>query len=342
MSPSDSSAVSVALAAGAGFPSPEGRLPARLRQIARAPWFVRTIIVVILLTGATVGLETYPIAQAGGPLATATAWVQTIGISIFVVELAIRIGAYGRHPWRFFRKGWNVFDFAVVGLSILPFEGEYFIVLRLLRTLRLFSAVPGLQVLVSALVRGIPALGFVGLLLLLHFYIYAVIGTFLFGDNDPLRFGSLHNTMLTLFQVLTLEGWNDIMATEYFGSDIGYDDSWKDVAGATFRHSRGLPLFAAGYFVSFILIGTMIVLNLVTGVIIRSIEEAHEAAAEEGRRRRMSGRDPADHAEDAKRLSEQLQDIAKHLSALEQHLGHPLPRAAETAAARPTGGAAHA
>jgi len=84
----------------------------------------------------------------------------------------------------------------------------------------------------------------------------------------------------------------------------------------------------------------MIVLNLVTGVIIRSIEEAHEAAAEEGRRRRMQGRDDAGHAEDARRMSEQLQDIAKHLAALEQHLGHPLPRAPETPAVVPAEGIA--
>ena len=77
--------------------------------------------------------------------------------------------------------------------------------------------VGGIADLVTALLRAIWLLGYVGLLLLLHFYIYSVIGTFAFGDNDPLRFGSLHRSMLTLFQVLTLEGWNYIRATEYLG-----------------------------------------------------------------------------------------------------------------------------
>jgi voltage-gated sodium channel len=181
--------------------------------------------------------------------------------------------------------------------------------------LRLFTALPGLQILLTALLRGIPSLGYVGLLLLLHFYIYSVIGTFAFGSNDPLRFGSLHRSMLTLFQVLTLEGWNDILATEYLGSDVGYDDAWKQVPEASDRLSIAHPLIAPAYFVSFILIGTMIVLNLVTGVIITSLEEAN-AAAEETRKHRSPVKEPAPRDE-VLQICEQLQALAARLSAVD-------------------------
>ena len=127
--------------------------------------------------------------------------------------------------------------------------------------------------LVNALLKSIPSLGYVGVLLLLHFYIYAVMGTFLFQHNDPIRFGNLHSSMMTLFEVLTLEGWNDVFNTQMLGSNFTYSDEWRELAGSE-RVSTGRPIAAAAYFVSFILLGTMIMLNLFTGVIINSMQEA--------------------------------------------------------------------
>jgi len=285
-------------------------------KIVSAPWFARFILIAIGLTGILSGVETYPLFRGASPLAGAVEWAQYAILCIFVAEIALKIAAFGSHPWRYFKNGWNIFDASIVAVSLLPVGAEYLVVLRLVRVLRLFTALPGLQILLTALLRGIPSLGYVGLLLLLHFYIYSVIGTFAFGSNDPLRFGSLHRSMLTLFQVLTLEGWNDILATEYLGSDVGYDDAWKQVPEASDRLSIAHPLIAPAYFVSFILIGTMIVLNLVTGVIITSLEEAN-AAAEETRKHRSPVKEPPAPRDEVLQISEQLQVLAARLSAVD-------------------------
>jgi voltage-gated sodium channel len=120
--------------------------------------------------------------------------------------------------------------------------------------------------------------------------------------------------MLTLFQVLTLEGWNDILNTQYHGSDIGYDEGWKQLTAEANRVSIGRPIAASAYFVSFILIGTMIILNVFTGVIIRSMESAEEAAKLE--RRLARGQQPRQ--DELRELSEQLQSIAQRLGEIEQ------------------------
>jgi voltage-gated sodium channel len=287
-----------------------------MAQLAHSPWFLRFILMAIAVTGVLSGLETYPEFHNEAPMGRFVDVMQDAVLALFVAEIVVKIGAFGTRPWRYFQSAWNVFDFIVVLLCVLPIHAEYVVVLRLLRTLRLFTALHGLQVLVSGLLRGIPALGYVGLLLLLHFYIYAVIGTFLFGDNDPVRFGNLHQSMLTLFQVLTLEGWNDILATQVHGSDVGYDEGWKGLAAAASRISTGRPLAAVLYFVSFILIGTMIMLNLFTGVIIRSMEEAHVELVEEAKHARVERPVEDGHAE-LRQISEQLHALSLRLASLE-------------------------
>lgn len=287
---------------------------ARLARVAYSPSFTRFILLAIGLTGILSGIETYPAFRDATDMGQAVNWLQNAVLLVFVAEIVIKIGSFGSQPWRYFQQGWNLFDFAIVAFCLLPLNSEYVVVLRLLRTLRLFTALQGLQVLVTGLLKGIPSLGYVGLLLLLHFYIYAVIGTFAFGDNDPIRFSKLHVSMLTLFQVLTLEGWNDILATQYLGSDTGYDDSWKALPAAAERVSVARPVAAAAYFVSFIMIGTMIVLNLFTGVIIKSMEEADEH--HKALRREAEPPLPP-RQQELLALSEELQGIAERLAALE-------------------------
>lgn len=303
-------------------------LPARLQRIAQADWFHRFILAAIGVSGLLAGAETYEAFRGGTGLGRMADAIQNLVLLIFVAEMGIKIGAYGARPWRYFMAGWNLFDFAIIVLCLLPLHAEYVVVFRLMRTLRLFTALPGLQVLVSGLLHGIPSLGYVGLLLLLHFYIYAVVGTFAFGDNDPVRFGSLHTSMLTLFQVLTLEGWNDILNTQYHGSDIGYDEGWKSITEGV-RRSIGRPIAASAYFVSFILIGTMIILNLFTGVIIRSMEAAEEQSRQAHLEARLKAqRETAEgdpRREELQELSDQLQAISQRLSELQRIASGPKP-----------------
>lgn len=219
-------------------------------KIADSPIFQRFIIGVILLAAVLVGVETYPDIHERY-LSTFKLTDVTIQ-TIFTIEIIIRILAYGKKPLDFFKSSANNMDFIITVIFYLPFGGAYASVLRLvriIRVLRLITAIPRLQLLVGALIKSVPSMGYITLLLLIQIYMFAVLGNFLFGKTDPVHFGNLGSSVLTLFQIITLEGWVDIM------------DAQKQ------------PLIAPLYFISFILLGTMVVLNLFIGVILNGFEE---------------------------------------------------------------------
>lgn len=294
----------------------------KLNRIAESTAFTRFILALIVISSILVGMETYPFFGNDTEPGKVVDFAQNAILWLFVVEIIIKIGAQGSRPWRYFMNPWNLFDFIVVAVCFLPFGTEFaavFRIARLLRSVRMLTIVPELQTLVNALLRAIPSLSYVGGLLFLHFYIYAVLGTFTFGHNDPLRFGSLHKSMLTLFQVLTLEGWNDVIDTQRYGSDIGYDEEWKEMAGPE-RVSEAQPILAAAYFVSFILVGTMIMLNLFTGVIISSMEDAQASL---GRRLTEDDGPPGEEhmptvPEQLALVSQQVNEIAEYVRTLKQ------------------------
>ena len=243
------------------------------RQIANAHWFSRFITTVILLAGVLVGAETYPsvIARHGDTLHV----IDAIIIWIFTAEVVIKMVAEAPKPWRYFKDPWNCFDFAIVAVVFMPVDTEFVMVLRLVRVLRvlkLVRALPKLQILVSALLKSIPSMGYVSLLLMLLFYLFAVTATFLFSGNDPVHFENLQTAMLSLFRVVTLEDWTDVMYIQMYGCDnYGYD-------GIEHRCTQPVsyPIFGAVFFCSFVLIGTMIVLNLFVGVIMNGMDEAQK------------------------------------------------------------------
>ena len=161
------------------------------RQLTAARPFRGFIIAAILFSGVLAGVET-----SAALMAEHGAWLLRLDgviIAIFVVEIALKLLAHGRRPQDFFRDGWNVFDCAIVAFCLLPVGGPFAAVLRLarvLRLLRLVSALPKLQLLVGALLKSLSAMGYVSLLLALLFYIYAVAGVHLFGragDTDSAR-----------------------------------------------------------------------------------------------------------------------------------------------------------
>jgi len=165
---------------------------AKLNALVRARWFETTILIVIILAGVLAGLETSPalVARYGTQLEALDLFV----LAIFIVEIALKIAVHGRQPWHYFRDGWNVFDFTIVALCCLPMNAQFAAVLRLaraLRLLRLVTALPRLQLLVGALLKSLGAMGYVGLLLALMFYIYGVAGVHLFREADAGHFGSL-------------------------------------------------------------------------------------------------------------------------------------------------------
>ena len=284
-----------------------------LKKIAESPWFVNFVTAVIILAGVVVGFETYPdIAEEHHSLLEIT---NAIILWIFVAEIVVKMGAEGSKPWRYFLDAWNVFDFVIVAAAFLPFDGNAVTVLRLLRLLRvlkLVRALPKLQILVGALLKSIPSMAYVSILLLLLFYIYAVAAVFLFGKNDPVHFIDLQNSMLSLFRVVTLEDWTDVMYINMYGcAEYGYDDSSIRPCVA----SEANPVLGAFFFVSFVLVGTMIILNLFIGVIMTGMDEA-QADAERDREKEMAKRGTLP------TVDEELDEVERNLEELADQIGN--------------------
>jgi voltage-gated sodium channel len=190
-------------------------------------------------------------------VANAITVADEVFLGIFVVELAIRIAAYGRRPQDFLKSGWNVFDFVVIGAAFLPGVRDNVTLLRLvrlLRVVRLVSVMPDLRILVRAMARSLPPIASLGLLTLLLMYVYGMGGWILFGNEDPEQWGNIGQAILSLFQILTLENWPDFLEA---GQAI-HPGSWI-------------------FFVSYVLIAPFLVINVLIAIIINSVEEVHEA-----------------------------------------------------------------
>lgn len=229
------------------------------------------IIGVIVLAGVLVGLETSEklVAQYG----TILHGIDKLILLIFIAEIVVKMAAEGSRPLNYFRNGWNVFDFSIVAVCLLPSTGAWVTVVRLariLRAVRLITQIPRLQVLVGALLKSLPSMGYVSLLLGLHFYVYAVMGTFLFRGNDPGHFGDLGNSMLSLFRVVTLEDWTDVMYSSVYGTAV-YNAQGPIPVGPE-PHAFGY--WGVLYFVSFVVVGAMVMINLFVGVMVTSLSEA--------------------------------------------------------------------
>lgn len=253
-------------------------------SIVQSKYFQNFIMVIILIASILVGIETYP--EISGEYFQVLRVLDTLIQTIFTVEITMRIFAYGSKPHLFFKSGWNLFDFIVTVVFYLPFGGAYASVLRLVRifrVLRLVTALPKLQILVGALIKSVPSIGYVALLMFVQFYIFAIVGNSQFGANDPANFGSLGQSFMTLFQVVTLEGWVEIYKSQ------------PNVTAATI------------YFISFILLGTMIVLNLFIGVIIDGFDEIKKEVDE-------------DHLKHDGGLKNELKNAAKQIEALKNHI----------------------
>ncbi len=292
-------------------------------KTVESTWFQNLILVFILLAAVGVGLETYPsiVANYGGLLKI----LNWIIVAVFCVEIILKMVALGPKWYRFFYDPWNVFDFIIVAVCFLPGDSSYAAVLRLarvMRALRLMTALPQLQLIVGALIKSIPSLGFVGILLLLNFYVYAVMGVFLFRENDPIHFKDLPTAMLSLFRIATLEDWTDVMYINMFGSanypgpDISAYEASNNSGLQADPNAKMSPLVGAMFFGSFVMIGTMIMLNLFIGVILNSMDEtANERKKEELLARRETGEAPT-LEEDIEDLETQLEEIGAGLNQL--------------------------
>jgi voltage-gated sodium channel len=225
---------------------------ARLAEWLDRPIIRNAIIAVILFNAVILGMETSPaIMAAAGPVILT---LDRICLAIFVVELVLKLVALGP---RFFRSGWNIFDFVIVGIALAPGAQGLSVLraLRILRVLRIVSAVPSLRRVVEGLLSALPGMGSVFLLMSIIFYIGAVMATKLFGASFPEWFGSIGASLYTLFQVMTLESWSMGIV----------------------RPVLAVYPYAWAFFVPFIMVTTFAVVNLIVGLVVNSMQEAHSA-----------------------------------------------------------------
>jgi len=227
----------------AGEAGPRGRLRAFIED-ARVQ---HAILALILINALTLGLETSPsvMAVAGGPILLLDRAILTV----FVIEIAIRLYV---HRARFFRDPWSLFDFFVVGIALLPATGQFSVLraLRVLRVLRVLTIVPSMRRVVGALLAAIPGLGSIALVLLIIYYVFAVIATNLFAASHPEWFGDIGRSLYTLFQIMTLESWS---------------------MGISRPVMESFP-YAWAFFIPFILIATFTMLNLFIAIIVNAMQ----------------------------------------------------------------------
>jgi len=249
-----------------------------------------TIIAIILFNALLLGLETS--AEAMERAGDAIRLLDRLCLAIFVVEIAAKIYARGG---RFFTSGWNLFDFAIVGVALMPGAQTLSVLraLRVLRLLRVLSVAPRLRRVVEGFVTALPGMGSVFLLMGMVFYIGAVMATKLFSASFPEWFGTLGRSAYTLFQIMTLESWS-----------MGIVRPVMEVYPAAWL-----------FFVPFIMVTTFVVVNLLVGLIVNSMQEAH---GEEEGQRTEAWRD----------------EVLTRLAAIESRLGQqqagPGPREGET------------
>ena len=289
-------------------------MAARCSRVAESGVFQGFILVVILLNAITLGIQTYDISSS---LHSTLSTLDDVFLGIFVVEIAIRIAAFGGRPQRFFRDGWNVFDFVVIAGAFAPGLRENATLLRivrLLRVVRLVTVLPDLRILVRALVRSIPPILSLVVLTVMLMYVYGMVGWILFHEQDPENWGDIGQALLSTFTMLTLENWPQLL-------------------------EAGIAIHPASwiFFVSYVLIASFLVINILIAIIINSMEEVHQAERDEERAERLEYLD-AKAAGDTVTVAERLTALRDAIDDLELDLERSGVPPAQTRVARPTKG----
>lgn len=227
-------------------------------QIVESAWFRNFILAVIIINTIVLGFETWP--KAMDVAGDFIKMLDQLAIIIFTIEIAMKLFAY---RLRFFKDGWNIFDFIIVAIAYVPSSAGLSVLraLRILRALRLISIVPSMRKVVQGLLSAIPSMGAVVILLVLTFYIAAVMATKLFGATFPQWFGTLGESLYTLFQVMTLESWSMGIV----------------------RPIMEVHPFAWLFFVPFVLVSAFVVLNLFIAIIVNSMQEEQGEASHQER-----------------------------------------------------------
>ncbi|MBU2024111.1 MAG: ion transporter [Gammaproteobacteria bacterium] len=261
----------------------------RLKTFIENSTIQRILLALILINAVILGLETSP-----EVMTTAGSFLMALDkaiLAVFVIELTIRLLV---HRFAFFKDGWNVFDFIVVGIALVPASGPFAVLraLRVLRVLRVLTFVPSMRKIVGALIKSLNGMLSIAMVLGLVYYVAAVMVTKLFGEAFPEWFGSLGASLYTLFQIMTLESWSMGIARPVM---------------------EAFP-YAWAFFIPFILIATFTMLNLFIAVIVNAVQTMHDD----------EHKDELD-AEKAtqQQLLEQMQQLQLELKALRRDINKP-------------------
>jgi voltage-gated sodium channel len=233
----------------------------QLYKLQQNQWFEILVIGIIVFSALITGIKTYNIDSS---MFNAVAWLDIFITLFFLVEILIRFAAEPRFL-DFFKSGWNVFDFVIVTVSLLPLEGSDSVLLarllRIFRVLRLISVIPELRLLINTLIKSLPRMGYIVLLMFIIFYIYAAIGSVMFSHINPTLWGNISIAMLTLFRVATFEDWTDVM----YETMSEFPLSWI-------------------FYLSFIFFTAFVFLNMMIGVVLdvmqREQSEFHRESGE--------------------------------------------------------------
>lgn len=224
----------------------------RLQALVASRAFEYIIITLILFNALILGLETSPDYTAHFGVLFELGHL--LILAAFIIEALLKIMAVAPRIGLYFRDGWNLFDFSIVVLSLVPATGEMAMIARMariLRVARLISAIPEMRLIVSTLIRSLPSMFHVIMLMSILFYIYGIAGYTFFHEHDPTHWRNLGISLLTLFRIVTLEDWTDVM----------------------YKAMELHPL-AWIYFVSFVIAGTFVVINLFIAVVLNNLEKA--------------------------------------------------------------------
>lgn len=269
-----------------------------LARLVDADAFQLVISSVIVLNAIVLGMETYPALQDS--MGSTLVLLNDIFYIVFLIELILRILSYGRKPWNFLRSGWNVFDLIVIGGALIPYlraEAQILRLLRLARVIRLMRFLPDARVLVSTMGKAIPSVFSMLVFTVLILFVYGIIGWSMYGTQLPAQWGNIGQAMLTLFVLLTLEN---------FPTYLEQAQPYNSLT----------PLF----FLSFVIIAVFVVINLVIGIVIGSMEKAREeeVAAHQERAREARAKEAGDD-DDVERLIllDQLTAVREQLDAIE-------------------------
>lgn len=255
----------------------------RLRTVVESSRTQNFITAVILLNAITLGLETSDamMARFGALLKV----IDRLALAIFVLELAVKMLVYGR---RFFASGWNVFDFLIIAISLMPATGNLSVLraFRVLRVLRMFSVVPKLRAVVQALLEAVPSMLSIIVVLMLVYYVTAVLANQLFGEKFDAWFGTIGRSMYSLFEIMTFDNWSSGIVRPVMEA---YPWAWI-------------------FFLPFIIVTSFAVLNLFIAIIVNAMQAQHEAENQQAKSA----------AED--QLALQLQGLAQQVAALREEI----------------------